>query len=123
MAKSRTSFKAGNVPKSPGRPPLPDDVKLLVECAKIDLIKAYCAVANRKPSDIEKDEPRTVIEKAMTVCLGNFMASGNTSEIARIWDRVIGKPVETHSIETTEGDAVSVTLNILDARNNGRHKA
>jgi hypothetical protein len=95
MPKTSTSFKKGNVPISPGRPKLPEEIKAISRETKPHIIAAYYKLSTMPIEDVKQYVPENMIEAGIARCLADFATSGRTDHIRHIWAECHGKPVES----------------------------
>lgn len=83
-------FLPGNKANPTGRPPLPEEIRELRRTGTEQLILAYSAIANERTDNFR---PKNAVEQLIYSVWKSEIADGTTSEINRIWDRVLGKPM------------------------------
>lgn len=104
MAKGKKTggrdFKKGNVPKSPGRKPLPPDIREAKNYILEDIIKSVYNARTMTVSEATKNLSTMKLgERAIINSYLNFDYQG----IKIFEDRVLGKPKETAEITMPEG--------------------
>ncbi len=106
---NRTSFKKGN-PGGPGRKKLPPEIRELSAQTKPAIIEAYFYLSTMSIDRVQTYKPKTMLEAGIMKCLLDFMRTGRTAEISRIWAECHGRPKESVELEIPN-IPVSITIN------------
>lgn len=98
--------KKGEVRNPNGRPKLPEDVRAMKEASTEQLITSYYKFAFTDLKEISSNPPINLIEQGVRQTIANFANSGEVDHIARLWDRVLGKPMESIDV-TSKGESIT----------------
>ncbi len=99
-------IQKGEVRNPTGRPKLPEEIRAMKEASTQQLIESYYKFGFADIKEISKVQPDNLIEMGVKQTLSNFANSGEVDHIAKLWDRVLGKPMESIDV-TSKGDKVS----------------
>ena len=86
-----------------GRPKLPEDIRAMKEASTQQLIESYHKFAFADIKEITKVQPENLIEMGVKHTISNFANTGEVDHISKLWDRVLGKPLESIDV-TTRGE-------------------
>ena len=89
-------FQKGNVPKSPGRPPLPDDIKEALKLGKEELCRTVIEIRQMPATELRAYIKNAGVAKR---AIANAYLKNNHNAIKIYEDRVFGRAVET--VDTT----------------------
>jgi len=98
--------KKGEVRNPNGRPKLPEEVRAMKEASIEQLIVSYYKFAFTDIKEIKNNPPVNLIEQGVLQTISNFANSGEVDHISKIWDRVLGKPLESIDV-TSKGESIS----------------
>ncbi len=98
--------KKGEVRNPNGRPKLPEEVRAMKEASIQQLIVSYHKFAFTDIANIKDNPPENLIEQGVRQTIANFANSGEVDHIARLWDRVLGKPLESIDV-TSKGESIT----------------
>jgi hypothetical protein len=98
--------KKGEVRNPNGRPKLPEEVRAMKEASTEQLITSYYKFAFTNLKEINSNPPVNLIEQGVRQTIANFANSGEVDHIARLWDRVLGKPMESIDV-TSKGESIT----------------
>lgn len=98
--------KKGEVRNPYGRPKLPEDVRAMKEASIEQLIVSYHKFAFTDLKELNSNPPVNLIEQGVRQTIANFANSGEVDHIARLWDRVLGKPMESIDV-TSKGESIT----------------
>lgn len=98
--------KKGEVRNPNGRPKLPEEVRAMKEASIEQLIVSYHKFAFTNLKEINSNPPVNLIEQGVRQTIANFANSGEVDHIARLWDRVLGKPMESIDV-TSKGESIT----------------
>jgi len=98
--------KKGEVRNPTGRPKLPEEIRAMKEASTEQLISSYHKFAFIHPTEIKNNPPNNMIEQGVLQTIANFANSGEVDHISKLWDRVLGKPMESIDL-TTKGESIN----------------
>ena len=98
--------KKGEVRNPNGRPKLPEEVRAMKEASIEQLIVSYHKFAFTDLKELNLNPPVNLIEQGVRQTIANFANSGEVDHIARLWDRVLGKPMESIDV-TSKGESIT----------------
>lgn len=98
--------KKGEVRNPNGRPKLPEEVRAMKEASIEQLIVSYHKFAFTDLKELSTNPPVNLIEQGVRQTIANFANSGEVDHIARLWDRVLGKPLESIDV-TSKGESIT----------------
>ena len=98
--------KKGEVRNPNGRPKLPEEVRAMKEASIQQLIVSYHKFAFTDIANIKDNPPENLIEQGVRQTIANFANSGEVDHISRLWDRVLGKPLESIDV-TSKGESIT----------------
>ena len=98
--------KKGEVRNPNGRPKLPEEVRAMKEASIQQLIVSYHKFAFTDIANIKDNPPENLIEQGVRQTMINFANSGEVDHISKLWDRVLGKPMESIDL-TTKGESIN----------------
>lgn len=99
--------KKGEPSRNPyGRPKLPEEVRAMKEASIEQLIVSYHKFAFTDLKELSSNPPVNLIEQGVRQTIANFANSGEVDHIARLWDRVLGKPMESIDV-TSKGESIT----------------
>ena len=98
--------KKGEVRNPTGRPKLPEEVRAMKEASIEQLIVSYHKFAFTDLKELNSNPPINLIEQGVRQTIANFANSGEVDHIARLWDRVLGKPLESIDV-TSKGESIT----------------
>lgn len=99
--------KKGEPSRNPyGRPKLPEEVRAMKEASIEQLIVSYHKFAFTDLKELSSNPPINLIEQGVRQTIANFANSGEVDHIARLWDRVLGKPMESIDV-TSKGESIT----------------
>lgn len=98
--------KKGEVRNPNGRPKLPEEVRAMKEASIEQLIVSYHKFAFTNLKELNSNPPVNLIEQGVRQTIANFANSGEVDHIARLWDRVLGKPMESIDV-TSKGESIT----------------
>jgi hypothetical protein len=104
--KNLVPIKKGEIRNPTGRPKLPQEIRAMKEASTEQLISSYYKFAFVHPSEIKNNPAENMIEQGVLQVIANFANSGEVDQISKLWDRVLGKPMESVDI-TTKGQSIS----------------
>lgn len=99
-------IQKGQVLNPTGRPKLPEEVRAMKEASIQQLIVSYHKFAFTDISNIKDNPPENLIEQGVRQTIANFANSGEVDHIAKLWDRVLGKPLESIDV-TSKGESIT----------------
>ena len=105
-AKNLVPIKKGEVRNPTGRPKLPEDILQMKRASTEQLISAYHKFAFTEIKELNNEKPNNLIEQGVRQTLSNFANSGEVDHIAKLWDRVLGKPMESIDV-TSKGESIT----------------
>lgn len=105
-AKNLKPIQKGQVLNPTGRPKLPEDVRAMKEASIEQLIVSYHKFAFTDIKEIKNNPPVNLIEQGVLQTISNFANSGEVDHISKIWDRVLGKPLESIDV-TSKGESIT----------------
>ena len=98
--------KKGEVRNPTGRPKLPEEIRAMKEASTEQLISSYHKFAFTDLKEINFNPPVNLIEQGVRQTMMNFANSGEVDHISTLWDRVLGKPMESIDLTTT-GESIN----------------
>jgi hypothetical protein len=99
--------KKGEPSRNPtGRPKLPEEIRAMKEASIEQLISSYHKFAFTNLKELNSNLPVNLIEQGVRQTLSNFANSGEVDHISKIWDRVLGKPLESIDV-TSKGESIT----------------
>ena len=98
--------KKGEVRNPNGRPKLPEEVRAMKEASIEQLIVSYHKFAFTDLKELSTNPPVNLIEQGVRQTISNFANTGEVDHIARLWDRVLGKPMESIDV-TSKGESIT----------------
>ena len=98
--------KKGEVRNPTGIPKLPEEVRAMKEASIEQLIVSYHKFAFTDLKELNSNPPINLIEQGVRQTIANFANSGEVDHIARLWDRVLGKPLESIDV-TSKGESIT----------------
>ena len=98
--------KKGEVRNPTGRPKLPEEIRAMKEASTEQLISSYHKFAFTDLKEINSNPPVNLIERGVRQTMMNFANSGEVDHISKLWDRVLGKPMESIDL-TTKGESIN----------------
>lgn len=99
--------KKGEPSRNPyGRPKLPEEVRAMKEASIEQLIVSYHKFAFTDLKELSTNPPVNLIEQGVRQTIANFANTGEVDHIARLWDRVLGKPMESIDV-TSKGESIT----------------
>jgi len=99
--------KKGEPSRNPsGRPKLPEEIRAMKESSIEQLIVSYHKFAFTDLKELSSNPPVNLIEQGVRQTIANFANSGEVDHIARLWDRVLGKPMESIDV-TSKGESIT----------------
>jgi hypothetical protein len=98
--------KKGEVRNPTGRPKLPEDILQMKRASTEQLISAYHKFAFTEIKELNNEKPVNLIEQGVRQTISNFANTGEISDISKLWDRVLGKPLESIDI-TSKGESLT----------------
>jgi len=104
--KNLVPIKKGEVRNPTGRPKLPQEVRAMKEASIQQLIVSYHKFAFTDIANIKDNPPENLIEQGVRQTIANFANSGEVDHIAKLWDRVLGKPLESIDV-TSKGESIT----------------
>jgi hypothetical protein len=99
-------IQKGQVLNPTGRPKLPEDILQMKKASTEQLISAYHKFAFTEIKELNKEKPNNLIEQGVRQTISNFANTGEISDISKLWDRVLGKPLESIDI-TSKGESLT----------------
>ena len=99
-------IQKGQVLNPTGRPKLPQEVRAMKEASIEQLIVSYHKFAFTDLKELNSNPPINLIEQGVRQTIANFANSGEVDHIARLWDRVLGKPLESIDV-TSKGESIT----------------
>jgi hypothetical protein len=105
-AKNLKPIQKGQVLNPTGRPKLPEEVRAMKEASIEQLIVSYHKFAFTDIKEIKNNPPVNLIEQGVLQTISNFANSGEVDHISKIWDRVLGKPLESIDV-TSKGESIT----------------
>ena len=99
-------IQKGQVLNPTGRPKLPEEVRAMKEASIEQLIVSYHKFAFTDLKELSTNPPVNLIEQGVRQTIANFANSGEVDHIARLWDRVLGKPLESIDV-TSKGESIT----------------
>ena len=104
--KNLKPIQKGQVLNPTGRPKLPEEVRAMKEASIEQLIVSYHKFAFTDIKEIKNNAPVNLIEQGVLQTISNFANSGEVDHISKIWDRVLGKPLESIDV-TSKGESIT----------------
>jgi hypothetical protein len=104
--KNLIPIKKGEVRNPTGRPKLPEEIRAMKEASIEQLISSYHKFAFTNLKELNSNPPANLIEQGVRQTLSNFANSGEVDHISKIWDRVLGKPLESIDV-TSKGESIT----------------
>lgn len=104
--KNLKPIQKGQVLNPTGRPKLPEEVRAMKEASIEQLIISYHKFAFTDIKEIKNNPPVNLIEQGVLQTISNFANSGEVDHISKIWDRVLGKPLESIDV-TSKGESIT----------------
>jgi hypothetical protein len=104
--KNLVPIKKGEVRNPTGRPKLPEEIRAMKEASIEQLISSYHKFAFTNLKKLNSNPPVNLIEQGVRQTLSNFANSGEVDHISKIWDRVLGKPLESIDV-TSKGESIT----------------
>jgi len=104
--KNLVPIKKGEVRNPTGRPKLPEEIRAMKEASIEQLISSYHKFAFTNLKELNSNPPINLIEQGVRQTLSNFANSGEVDHISKIWDRVLGKPLESIDV-TSKGESIT----------------
>lgn len=104
--KNLKPIQKGQVLNPTGRPKLPEEVRAMKEASIGQLIVSYHKFAFTDIKEIKNNPPVNLIEQGVLQTISNFANSGEVDHISKIWDRVLGKPLESIDV-TSKGESIT----------------
>lgn len=104
--KNLKPIQKGQVLNPTGRPKLPEEVRAMKEASIEQLIVSYHKFAFTDLKELNSNPPENLIEQGVRQTIANFANSGEVDHIARLWDRVLGKPLESIDV-TSKGESIT----------------
>jgi hypothetical protein len=113
-------FKKGN-PGGPGRPKLPEDLKIIKNSTKDNLYKTFYKFQAMKKEQLQEInlEDITLLEMGILKSFKNFIETGDYNTIKYPLDHIIGKARE--SLDLNAGGSVQLVISqdfVLDSNSN-----
>jgi hypothetical protein len=105
-AKNLVPIKKGQVLNPTGRPKLPEDILQMKRASTEQLISAYYKFAFTEIKELNNEKPVNLIEQGVRQTISNFANTGEITDISKLWDRVLGKPMESIDI-TSKGESLT----------------
>ena len=107
------SFKKGCVPKSPGRPSLTVDQKIIRDSTREDLFQWFNHFKNMTPHSISllNMEEIPLIGNGILNSLLKFYENGDPKHIAYLLDHIIGKADQTINLANNEDRGLIINFN------------
>ncbi len=107
MGKESTQFKKGMSGNPKGKPPLPDDLKLLMRETSQAMKRDICEIYSMPLSELDQLESmdRSKISAgraAIMSCLNNSYSSGDFKALNVMLDRVLGKIPEAPPVDGSQ---------------------
>jgi hypothetical protein len=99
-------IQKGEVRNPTGRPKLPEEIRAMKEASIEQLISSYHKFAFTNLKELNSNPPVNLIEQGVRQTLSNFANSGEVDHISKIWDRVLGKPLESIDV-TSKGESIT----------------
>ena len=99
-------IQKGQVLNPTGRPKLPQEVRAMKEASIEQLIVSYHKFAFTDLKELNSNPPINLIEQGVRQTIANFANSGEVDHISRLWDRVLGKPLESIDV-TSKGESIT----------------
>ena len=104
--KNLVPIQKGQVLNPTGRPKLPEEIRAMKEASTEQLISSYHKFAFTELKEINSNPPVNLIEQGVRQTMMNFANSGEVDHISKLWDRVLGKPMESIDL-TTKGESIN----------------
>ena len=104
--KNLVPIQKGEIRNPYGRPKLPEEVRAMKEASIEQLIVSYHKFAFTDIKEIKNNPPVNLIEQGVLQTISNFANSGEVDHISKIWDRVLGKPLESIDV-TSKGESIT----------------
>jgi hypothetical protein len=104
--KNLIPIKKGEIRNPTGRPKLPEEIRAMKEASIEQLISSYHKFAFTNLKELNSNPPVNLIEQGVRQTLSNFANSGEVDHISKIWDRVLGKPLESIDV-TSKGESIT----------------
>lgn len=99
-------IQKGQVLNPTGRPKLPQEVRAMKEASIEQLIVSYHKFAFTDLKELNSNPPINLIEQGVRQTIANFANSGEVDHISKLWDRVLGKPLESIDV-TSKGESIT----------------
>jgi len=99
-------IQKGQILNPTGRPKLPEEIRAMKEASIEQLISSYHKFAFTNLKELNSNPPVNLIEQGVRQTLSNFANSGEVDHISKIWDRVLGKPLESIDV-TSKGESIT----------------
>jgi hypothetical protein len=104
--KNLVPIKKGEIRNPTGRPKLPEDILQMKRASTEQLISAYHKFAFAEIKELNNKKPNNLIEQGVRQTISNFANTGEITDISKLWDRVLGKPLESIDI-TSKGESLT----------------
>ena len=104
--KNLVPIKKGEIRNPTGRPKLPEEIRAMKEASIEQLIVSYHKFAFTDLKELNSNPPINLIEQGVRQTIANFANSGEVDHISRLWDRVLGKPLESIDV-TSKGESIT----------------
>ena len=104
--KNLKPIQKGQVLNPTGRPKLPEEVRAMKEASIEQLIVSYHKFAFTDLKELNSNPPINLIEQGVRQTIANFANSGEVDHISRLWDRVLGKPLQSIDV-TSKGESIT----------------
>jgi hypothetical protein len=104
--KNLVPIKKGEIRNPTGRPKLPEDILQMKRASTEQLISAYHKFAFTEIKELNNEKPINLIEQGVRQTISNFANTGEITDISKLWDRVLGKPMESIDI-TSKGESLT----------------
>jgi hypothetical protein len=104
--KNLVPIKKGEIRNPTGRPKLPEDILQMKRASTEQLISAYHKFDFTEIKELNNEKPNNLIEQGVRQTISNFANTGEIADISKLWDRVLGKPLESIDI-TSKGESLT----------------
>jgi hypothetical protein len=104
--KNLVPIKKGEIRNPTGRPKLPEDILQMKRASTEQLISAYYKFSFTEIKELNNEKPNNLIEQGVRQTISSFANTGEISDISKLWDRVLGKPLESIDI-TSKGESLT----------------
>jgi hypothetical protein len=104
--KNLVPIKKGEIRNPTGRPKLPEDILQMKRASTEQLISAYHKFAFTEIKELNNEKPNNLIEQGVRQTISNFANTGEITDISKLWDRVLGKPLESIDV-TSKGESIT----------------